>query len=287
MRYDANEVIGILFPLVTVALIIITATRERLVGRRWLLLFFSGGLAVTLANIVGSLIMARKIISVETYYTWISPFISLLNLSFYCCLIPYLFRASAERYQVLPAIKNQKEASGLSIDSNSCPERAEALLPQHPLSAGRPLNLELYVKPGTAGLWIMIVILGGLLCLPVKIDRELAKSIGMGLIVGMAFSITTLVRYSKLKKKPYLLIDAQNIHCLPFFGKAWEVPLGQVSLVEMNDKVLTIQRGLGGKKYVVAVRPLAAEDRAALAAWVEEWKTKRKEQPINTKEHCR
>jgi hypothetical protein len=131
-------------------------------------------------------------------------------------------------------------------------------------------RMEMHIKTNTAGLWITIALLGGLLVLPVQMDAEWAGRIGMGLFVGMAIAITSLIRYNKLKKEPFLVLSAEEIRCLPLFGKAWAVPADQISGLEMNDKVLRFERGQGGKKYMIPLKPLSPEDRAKLDVWVKD-----------------
>jgi hypothetical protein len=273
LGYYKYVIIDFLYPVIMVALIFLTATRKRLVGRCWLLVFFCGLLVVTLSNLIGLLLISRGVIPADHYLlNRISPFINhLLPLFSYCCLIPFILQTSKSQCQIMPGISNQNHEGMHSSDADFCKKQGAA---QHPLPPATSPDIRFYIKPGTAGLWITLVILGGLFFLPIELDRELAKSIGMGLIVSMALSIVILVRYHKLKKEPYLVLTRRGIDCLPLFGKAWSVPSDQIESVALSDKSLTVQRGPGGKKYSVAVRPLVPEDRAALAAWVGEWKNK-------------
>jgi len=132
-------------------------------------------------------------------------------------------------------------------------------------------SINVYIKAQTTGLWITIVVLAGLLFIPLGISMETAKNLAMPLLFGLGYSIQLLVRQNKLKTNPHLVMDAREIRCLPAMGKAWAVMLDQVETLSMNDKLLTIQRGGGGKKYVVPLKPLTPENRAMVQNWVDEW----------------
>jgi len=132
-------------------------------------------------------------------------------------------------------------------------------------------RMEILIKTNTAGLWVMILVIVGLMFIPLGLSMEAAKSLGMPLLFGLAFSIQMLVRQNKLKTEPHLILDAQKIRCLPVFGKAWEVPLEQIESIDINEKVLTVQRGKGGKKYVVPVKSLPNEDRMMIRNWADNW----------------
>jgi hypothetical protein len=49
------------------------------------------------------------------------------------------------------------------------------------------------------------------------------------------------------------------------------VPLEQIESIDINEKVLTVQRGKGGKKYVVPVKSLPNEDRMMIRNWADNW----------------
>ncbi|AKJ63463.1 hypothetical protein L21SP4_00179 [Kiritimatiella glycovorans] len=131
--------------------------------------------------------------------------------------------------------------------------------------------MNLYIKSNPAGEWVVIVVCAVLFFLPVRIEEDLARPIGVGLSLGIVFGIARVIRAGKLKKEPYLRFDAAGLHCLPLIGKGWTIPPEQIHNLQLNERMLSVERGAGGKRYAVAVRPLAPRERAMLEQWVETW----------------
>ena len=102
MKYDANFTaqliqgsINLIHPLVTIVLLVLVATRKKMNGKPWLLVWLCGGIGILLANILAQVLVGAELISSQAYI-WTFPVYALLGLIFYCLLIPYVLKASQQ-----------------------------------------------------------------------------------------------------------------------------------------------------------------------------------------------
>lgn len=162
------------------------------------------------------------------------------------CGYDFLTDTMKEPYEQKPSIKYQQK-EGLKMD-----------------------EYRLFAKINGTGNWILLVGAIIVLFLPLGewgIDKSFFEYLTVGCILGIFFSISSILRARKLKDTPYLQLSTTRISCLPMAGKEWFVDSDKIENVQISDKkIIFYQRG-GGRKFRIFLAPLCENDRMITINW--------------------
>jgi uncharacterized membrane protein YhaH (DUF805 family) len=101
MNQIMQQVISWSYPLASIIIIVLAATRKGLKGKPWLIAYLGVSLATSLMWRTPELLVRMNIIdSVSTFYEWFAFPLNIVGLAAFCLLIPYVLTASGgrERY---------------------------------------------------------------------------------------------------------------------------------------------------------------------------------------------
>jgi len=112
-----QQVISWSFPLASIIIIVLAATRKRLKGKPWLIAYLGISLATSLMWRAPELLVRLNIIdSISTFYEWFALPLNIVGLAAFCLLIPYVLTASSSQEALSRDILEQTEMALSNVD---------------------------------------------------------------------------------------------------------------------------------------------------------------------------